>query len=97
MDESASLDAIAELLNELSNNMYDISLHVKHIQQSVQIGESQAHLARQMFVSSLAAGEEVWLPLIQQKLDSEDLESLHGLESVLAMFDQAENDYLCAS
>ena len=95
MDESESLDAVAELLNELGNDLYNVSLHVKHIQQCAQIGESHVQLAREMFVSSLAAGEDVWLPLIEQKLSTEDLESLHGLKNVLAIFDQAENDYLC--
>jgi squamous cell carcinoma antigen recognized by T-cells 3 len=95
MDESESLEAISGILNELAEKPYDFSLHVKHIQESEKASESQSCLAREMFTSYFAAGEGVWLPLIEAKLKSEDLESSTGVENVLSVFELAEEDYLC--
>ena len=95
MDESESLDAISALLSELAEKPYDISLHIKHIQQCAETMVAQVHLAREMFVGYFAAGEEVWIPLIEAKQNSEDLESRVGLERVLDLFERAEGDYLC--
>ena len=99
MDESQSLDALANLLNELAENPYDVNLHVKHIRlaQSLEHLQTQVLPAYEMFVTYLAAGEDVWLPLIDAKqtgLDSHSL-SKEGLEEVLRLYDSAEQDYLC--
>lgn len=96
MEESESLDALSNLLNELAQKPYDVSLHSKHIRQSAALEGSDVDVAREMFISYFAAGEETWIPLIDAKQKSENLESLAGLEGVLALFERAERDYLCA-
>jgi hypothetical protein len=97
MDEAQSLDALASLLNQLSQTPYDISLHAKHIRQAQSSDnlESQAHSAREMLVVFFAAGEEAWIPLIEAKEKSEDLDSASGIQEVLALYVRAETDYIC--
>jgi squamous cell carcinoma antigen recognized by T-cells 3 len=98
MDEAEALVALANLLDTLSHNPYDIALHAQHISIAAQTGlDDQVHSAREMMTGFWAAGEDVWLPLIEYKLNSTDLNTLNGVSEVLALFDQAEADYLCAS
>jgi squamous cell carcinoma antigen recognized by T-cells 3 len=98
MDETQALDALSNLLNDLSQKPYDISLHVQHIRlaESTKELESQVHTARDMFVNFVAAGDDVWIPLIEGKENSVDLDSKDGLEEILALYMRAEEDYLCA-
>jgi hypothetical protein len=95
MDEEQTLDALASLLTELAQKPHDIALHAKHIQLSAECGQSQAHSAREMFTNYLAAGDEIWLPLIESKETSEDLISLVGTQEILNLYARAEGDYLC--
>jgi hypothetical protein len=97
MDESDTLDSLASILGELEQKPYDVALHAKHISlaQSADGFESQVHAAREMFTHFMAAGDHVWIPLIEAKETSADLNSTAGLEEVLALYLRAEEDYLC--
>jgi len=96
MDETRALDALAGVLNELSEHPYDISLHARHIHLAQSL-EVQVQAAWEMFTQFLAAGEDVWLDLIKAKEASVDLGTAEGVEEILALYSRAEADYLCAS
>jgi hypothetical protein len=98
MDESQTLDALADLLTLLSEKPFDISLHAQHIRlaQAAEGMESELQTALEMVPNILAAGEEVWIPLINAKESSLDLESAIGVEELLVLYARAEADYLCA-
>jgi len=96
MDEAQALDALANLLTELARKPYDISLHAEHLRLSIECGGSQVQSAREMFTNFLAAGDLVWLPLIESKEDSVDILSPGGLQEVLSLYARAESDYFCA-
>ena len=57
--------------------------------------EDQVEATLDMVVAYWAAGEEVWIPLIDIKIKNSDMESAGGLQSVLELFEKAEEDYLC--
>ncbi|EGN98450.1 hypothetical protein SERLA73DRAFT_169409 [Serpula lacrymans var. lacrymans S7.3] len=96
MDESASLDSLANLLTELSTHPYDISLHIQHIRlsQSLQGLDSQLITAQEMAANYFAVGDEVWLSLIEAKEKAVDIDSPNGVLEVLGLYDRAEKDYL---
>ena len=101
MDDSANtaegLDALANLLTELSANSFDINLHVQHINLARSLHmDAQVLIAQEMASSYLAVGDAVWLPLINAKMSSADLEDPAHLLEVLEMYARAESDYLCA-
>jgi hypothetical protein len=98
MDEAETLDALANVLNDLSVNPYDISIHAQHIRLASSIPglESELQAAREMFTNYLAAGEDVWLPLIEAKENTEDLGTVDGIQQVLDLYMRAEADYMCA-
>lgn len=97
MDEAQSLDALAQVLNELSESPYDINLHAKHIRlaQSLEGMETEVQSALEMLPDFLAAGEDVWLALIKTKEGALDLDTGNGVEELLALYNRAEADYLC--
>jgi squamous cell carcinoma antigen recognized by T-cells 3 len=102
MNVSETLDALGVLVGELEQNHYDINLHIKHIRlaQSNDALQSELRSAYETFTTYLAAGDEVWVPLIEAKQlevnwDSEELRET--LEGVLKLFERAEEDYLCLS
>ena len=101
MDDSVEttkgLDALADLLTELSVNSFDINLHVQHVNLARSLAmDAQVLVAQEMAANFLAVGDDVWLPIIEAKLSSANLEnSAHVLE-VLELFARAESDYLCA-
>jgi hypothetical protein len=97
MDEAQSLDALANILDQLSQKPYDISLHAQHIRlaQSNEGLESQVHTAQKMLPIFLAAGEDVWVPPIEAEEKPKDLDSFDGLPEVLALYVRVEADYLC--
>lgn len=99
MDEVQSLDALAKLLNDLSEKPYDINLHIQHLQlaKSLEGMESQITTACEMLVDFLAAGEQVWSILIDAKEKVVNLETKEGVEELLALYSRAESDYLCTS
>ncbi|KAF8635933.1 hypothetical protein AX15_000104 [Amanita polypyramis BW_CC] len=96
MDESQSLDVLADLINELSQKPYDIALHAKNIRlaQSLEGMESEVQSAMEMLPEFLAAGEDIWLFLLDKKEQSVDLTSVNGVADLLALYERAEADYL---
>ena len=94
-----TLDALAQLLNELSERPYDITLHSRHIRlaQSLEESELEVHSAMEMLTQFLSAGDHVWLELIRAKETSVDLSKAESVEELLALYARAEADYLCAS
>lgn len=101
MDDSANasdgLDALANLLTELSVNSFDINLHVQHINLARSFDmDGQVLVAQEMAASYLAVGDDVWLPLIEAKTSSANLENPADVLEVLDMYARAEADYLCA-
>ncbi|KAI0308590.1 hypothetical protein OF83DRAFT_1073257 [Amylostereum chailletii] len=97
MDEAQTLEALSDVLTALSENVYDISLHAQHINLAQAAGiEEQAQTAREMMTTYWAAGDEVWMPLIDAKLKAVDVDSISDAEQVRKLFDKAEGDYLCA-
>jgi hypothetical protein len=98
MDEAESLEALSSILTSISENPYDFSLHVQHINVAETLGEGQqdqALSAREMMTGFWAAGEEVWIPLISHKKASVDLDTEEGVAEVLEVYEKAEDDYLC--
>lgn len=100
MDDSANatdgLDALANLLTELSVNSFDINLHVQHINLARSLNmDAQVFIAQEMAASFLAVGDDVWLPLIEAKMSSANLENPAHVLEVLELYARAESDYLC--
>lgn len=98
MDEPHSLDALANILNEVAEKPYNPSTHASHIRltQSLEGMESETTSAMEMMTQFLAAGEEVWLPLINDKVQELDLDTEEGVVELLALYARAESDYMCA-
>ena len=98
MDESHSLDTLVNILNDVAENPYDLPTHAKHIRltQSLPGMESDITSAMEMMTQFLAAGEEVWLPLINAKMQELDLDTAEGVLELLALYTRAESDYMCA-
>ncbi|THH19088.1 hypothetical protein EW146_g2006 [Bondarzewia mesenterica] len=95
MDETESLEALSNLLTELLEKPYDISLHAQHIRLASATGmEDQVRDAREMVTTYWAAGDEVWIPLIEAKEKLVNLESREGLQEILDLYNRAESDYL---
>ncbi|KIJ64460.1 hypothetical protein HYDPIDRAFT_111787 [Hydnomerulius pinastri MD-312] len=56
--------------------------------------ESQVGVAQEMATNYLAVGDDVWLPLINAKTTSADLDIPTGASEVLDLYTRAEEDYL---
>lgn len=97
MDESESLNALAEVLTALAEKPYDVSLHAQHVRlaRSLEGMEGEVQSAMEMMVQLIAAPDEIWLPLLAAKEEAVDLETQEGLEELFALYSRAENDYLC--
>lgn len=96
MNEADSLEALSGVLERLTENPYDISLHAEHIRIARSTGmEDQVDSALEMMTAFWAAGEEVWLPLIERKLHTSSLDAPDDLRAILDLFTRAEQDYLC--
>ena len=98
MGEAESLEALSNILTSISENPYDFSLHVQHINvaETLRDGQQdQALSAREMMTGFWAAGEEVWFPLINAKKTSVDLDAEEGVAEVIELYEKAEDDYLC--
>ncbi|KAI9568595.1 hypothetical protein HD554DRAFT_2099306 [Boletus coccyginus] len=94
-DTSDGLDALANLLTELSVNPFDIHLHVQHINLARSLDmEPQVFVAQEMAASYLAVGDDVWLSLIEAKMSSVNLENPADVLEVLELYARAEADYL---
>ncbi|KAF8120579.1 hypothetical protein EV363DRAFT_1474306, partial [Boletus edulis] len=94
-DTSDALDALANLLTELSVNSFDINLHVQHINLARTLDmEPQVLVAQEMAASYLAVGDDVWLPLIEAKNSSANLENPADVLELSELYTRAEADYL---
>jgi len=98
MDETESLEALANILTAVAERPYDISLHAQHVKlaQSLEGMESEAQSAMEMMTQLVAAGDDVWVPLLNSKEQSVDLETEGGVQELLELYSRAEDDYLCA-
>ncbi|KAJ3800908.1 hypothetical protein GGU11DRAFT_676191 [Lentinula aff. detonsa] len=96
MDENSTLDALAGILEQLVENPRDFSLHVQHIRlaKSLEGMESEVISALEMLTNCFAIGDEVWLELIDIKESSVNLDTVNGVEELLALYQRAEADYL---
>lgn len=97
MDEANSLEAFSNILSEVAENPYDANVHAQHIRiaQFLDGMESEVTSAREMMTQFLAAGDDVWLPLLAAKENTVDLETAEGVEELLTLYARAESDYLC--
>lgn len=98
MDDSHSLDALANILNDVAENPYDAPTHARHIRltQSMEGMESEITSAMDMMTQFLAAGEDIWFPLINAKMQELDLDTEEGVVELLTLYTRAESDYMCA-
>ncbi|GBE83236.1 predicted protein [Sparassis crispa] len=95
MDEAAALEALSDVLNRLTDSPYDISLHAENVRIAYATGmDDQIESALEMVTAFWAAGDQIWMPLIERKQQSEDMESAEGLRALLDLFGRAEQDYL---
>lgn len=97
MDEAKTLDALANVLNDISEKPYDFSLHVQHISlaRSLQGMESELQSAIEMMSNFYSVGGDLWLELIEHKKASLDLGTVDGVAELLAVYERAESDYTC--
>ncbi|TFK27991.1 RNA-binding protein Prp24 [Coprinopsis marcescibilis] len=95
MADAKSLKAIANILSGISENPLDISLHMRHIQLANTLDDLETQLsAFQMMSDLVAVGDDVWLPLLEAKTKSVDLDTEEGVEELLQLYERAEGDYL---
>ncbi|KZT09316.1 RNA-binding protein Prp24 [Laetiporus sulphureus 93-53] len=95
MDDADALEALSNILTRLTDNPYDITLHAENVRFSRETGmEDQIESALEMVTAFWAAGDYVWIPLIEHKLQSSNLESADDLRAVLDLCERAEQDYL---
>ncbi|KAF9527604.1 hypothetical protein CPB83DRAFT_934295 [Crepidotus variabilis] len=96
MDESQSLDALANIMNDVAEKPFDFALHVNHIRLAASVPgmDAEATAAREMMTQCFTVGDDVWLPLLDAKEKDLDLESEEGVNDLLATYAAAEADYL---
>jgi hypothetical protein len=98
MDEAQALEAVANILGEISSKPLDLSLHLQHIELAKALDDLESQLtAFQMVSEFLAVGDEVWLPFLAATAKSVNLETKEGAEDLLQLYEKAEGDYLCKS
>jgi squamous cell carcinoma antigen recognized by T-cells 3 len=96
MDEEQALEALSNVVSTLTETPFDLSLHAQHIQLAAASGmDDQVHAARETLTAYYACGDDVWLPLIEDKNSSVDVDTIDGVLSVLSAYKRAEDDYLC--
>lgn len=96
MEEADALEALANVLEKLTANPYDLAAHAENVRIAKATGmQDQVEAALDMVTTFWAAGEDIWLPLIESKMNTEDLATVEGLQSILTLFERAERDYLC--
>jgi hypothetical protein len=96
MDEEQALEALSNVISALSETPFDPSLHAQHIQLAVASGmDDQVRAARDTLTAYYACSDDVWLPLIEDKKSTVDLDTVDGALSVLTAYKRAEDDYLC--
>ncbi|KAG1872352.1 hypothetical protein DFJ58DRAFT_435834 [Suillus subalutaceus] len=98
MDESSSLDALADTLTRLSANSYSVDLHVQHICLAKSMDDKdQLLVALEMAVNYMATPDTIWLPLIDAKTAVSDINTPEGVLEVLGVYSKAESDYMSFS
>lgn len=98
MDESASLDALADTLTKLSANSYIVDLHVQHIRLAKSLEDKdQLLVALEMAANYMATPDDIWLPLIDAKTAASDINTPGGVLEVLDVYSKAELDYMSLS
>lgn len=96
MDESVTLDALADTLTRLSTNSYSVDLHVQHIRLAKSMDDKdQLLVALEMATNYMAAPDDIWLPLIDAKTAASDVNTPEGALEVLDVYSKAESDYMC--
>lgn len=95
MDEEQALEALSNIISALSETPFDLSLHAQHIQLAVAAGmDDQVHVARETLTTYYACADDVWLPLLEEKKKTANLNSIDSVMSVLKAYKLAEDDYL---
>ncbi|KAF4617844.1 hypothetical protein D9613_006080 [Agrocybe pediades] len=96
MNESESLDALANALSNVAEKPHDVTAHIQHIQvaRALEGLETEVQSALEMMTQMMAAGDDVWLPLIEAKEKVVDMETEEGVNELLSLYDRAEHDYL---
>jgi hypothetical protein len=97
MDESQALDTLSNVINALVEKPLDFASHVQHIRlaESLPGMDEEVTAAREMMSQFLAVGDDVWLPLLEHKEISVDLETEAEVTELLTLYERAEADYLC--
>ncbi|KAF9046435.1 hypothetical protein BJ165DRAFT_1471732 [Panaeolus papilionaceus] len=95
MDVTQSLDDLGNILTELADKPLDPTIHARHIKhvQSAPGMEMEHSQACEMMVQLLAAGDEVWLPLLKVA-EEQNLDASESVENLLSLYKRAESDYL---
>jgi hypothetical protein len=96
MDEVDSLEALANILNDLSENPYDLSIHYKHVALAQQNGmDDQLQVACDMLAGVWSSSDTFWFPIIEHCKTRQATNTGEGVQYVLDMYKRAEADYLC--
>lgn len=96
MDEEQILEELSNVISALSQTPFDLSLHAQHIQLAAAAGmDDQAHAARETLTTYYACADDVWLPLLEEKKKTANLNSIDSVLSVLQAYKLAEDDYIC--
>ncbi|KAG1791303.1 uncharacterized protein BJ212DRAFT_1293928 [Suillus subaureus] len=86
MDESSSLDALADTLTRLSANSYSVDLHAQHIRLAKSMDDKdQLLVALEMAANYMATPDTIWLPLIDAKTAVSDTNTPEGTLEVLGV------------
>lgn len=94
-EEAEALGVLSEIMSAIQEDPYDLSLHAKHIQEAQKYGlPEQANDARRLMTNFWAAADDVWLPLIDHRLQ-QDRNTVEDALEIHDLFNRAEDDYLC--
>ncbi|KAH7344575.1 hypothetical protein B0J17DRAFT_712238 [Rhizoctonia solani] len=94
-DEGALLEQLSSVLTELQANPYNLAKHYEHIRLASSLPgmEEQAISAREMMVETWAAPEDVWLPLLDHKINAAGNLTVEAFNEMTKWFERAEADY----
>ncbi|KAI0263961.1 hypothetical protein BC834DRAFT_283892 [Gloeopeniophorella convolvens] len=95
MDEEQALEALSNVITALAEAPYDLALHAQHIQLAAAAHmDDQVLAARETLAGYYACADDVWIPLIEAKRASVDVDTVEGALAVLEVYGRAEEDYL---
>ncbi|KAL5482584.1 PRP24 [Sanghuangporus weigelae] len=94
MDESQSLEALSNILTQINENPFDLSLYAQYLNLALSSGVDDQDImpVRQMLTMCWPAGDDVWLSMIGARI-REGIDSLEDTMEVLNLFQTAEDDY----